>query len=228
MKQFGGFPARTQYTPVPTVFITRLLPEIEDMAELKTTLHLFRLLYGQKGLRFVTREDLLADVALMGSLTKEALDEALAKAVARGTFLHLALTIGNRAHDAYFLNSENDRRSVARIQNGEMALSGLRAGQEAAAPDKMPDLFSLYEENIGMLTPLVSEELRQAEKAYPAGWIEDAIREAARQQVHKWAYVAAILERWAAEGRGSGAHRRNTRPDAEKYRTQKYGNVVER
>jgi len=226
MKQFGGFPARVEYTGIPTVFISRLLAEIDDMAELKTTLHLFRLLSGKRGLRFVTRGELGGDPAVRESLSAEALGAGLAAAAARGTFILLTLDVDGRPEDAYFLNSENDRRTVARIRNGEMALSGLKAGREAAAPEKAADLFSLYEENIGMLTPLISEELRQAEKDYPAGWIEDAIREAARQQVHKWAYVAAILERWSAEGKGSGAHRRDTRADAEKYRDQKYGNII--
>ena len=226
MKQFGGFPARVAYTGVPTVFISRLLPEIEDMAEIRTTLHLFRLLSVKRGLRFVTRGEMAADVAVMESLSAEALGTGLSAAVARGTFLQLTLDVEGKPEDAYFLNSENDRRTVARIRNGELALSGLKAGKEAAAPGKMPDIFSLYEENIGMITPMIAEELRQAEKDYPAGWIEDAIREAARQQVHKWAYVAAILEHWAAEGRGSGTNRRDTRTDAEKYRNQKYGNII--
>ncbi len=228
MKQFGGFPAGVEYTGVPTVFISRLLPEIEDMAELKTTLHLFRLLSGKRGLRFVTRGEMAADVAVTESLSVEALGAGLAAAVARGTFLQLTLDVDGKREDAYFLDGEDDRRTVARIRNGELALTGIKAGKETATPDKMPDIFSLYEENIGMITPLIAEELKEAEKDYPAGWIEDAIREAARQQVHKWAYVAAVLERWAAEGRGSGTNRRDTRADTEKYRNQKYGNVVER
>ena len=30
---------------------------------------------------------------------------------------------------------------------------------------------------IGMVTPLVAEELKDAEKTYPPGWIEEAFRE---------------------------------------------------
>ena len=226
MRQFGGFPARVEYTGVPTVFFSRLVPEIEDMAELKTTLHLFRLLSGKRGLRFVTRREMAADIAAKESLSAEALGSGLAAAVARGTFLELTLDVEGKPEDAYFLNSENDRRTVERIRNGELALTGIKAGKDTAIPEKPPDIFTLYEENIGMITPMIAEELRQAEKDYPVGWIEDAIREAAHQQVHKWAYVAAVLERWAAEGRDSGTDRRDTRPDAEKYRNQKYGNII--
>ena len=147
MKQFGGFPARVEYTGVPTVFISRLLPEIEDMAELKTTLHLFRLLSGKRGLRFVTRGELAADAGVKDSLSEQALGAGLAASVARGTFLQLTLDVEGKPEDAYFLNGENDRRTVARIRNGEMALAGVKAGKETAAPEKLPDIFTLYATN---------------------------------------------------------------------------------
>ena len=55
MKQFKGFPARMQFTPVPNLFFSSLLPQINDIAELKTTLHIFRAIYGKKGYpRFVS------------------------------------------------------------------------------------------------------------------------------------------------------------------------------
>jgi len=40
MKQFTGFPAKMQFTPLPNFFFSTLLPQISDIAELKTTLHL--------------------------------------------------------------------------------------------------------------------------------------------------------------------------------------------
>lgn len=49
MKQFSGFPAKMQFTPVPNSFFSTLLPQISDIAELKTTLHIFRALYHKRG-----------------------------------------------------------------------------------------------------------------------------------------------------------------------------------
>jgi DNA replication protein len=63
-------------------------------------------------------------------------------------------------------------------------------------------VFSLYEQNIGMLTPMMAEILRDAEKTYPAGWIEEAMRIAVEHNARSWKYVAAVLERWKKEGRG--------------------------
>jgi hypothetical protein len=47
MKKFKGFPSRMDFTAIPNPFFTALLPQIDDMAELKTTLHIFRVLYAK-------------------------------------------------------------------------------------------------------------------------------------------------------------------------------------
>ena len=53
-----------------------------------------------------------------------------------------------------------------------------------------------------MLTPLLAEELKDAEREYPADWIKDAFRIAVGNNVRRWNYVRGILERWRREGRG--------------------------
>jgi DnaD/phage-associated family protein len=65
-----------------------------------------------------------------------------------------------------------------------------------------PLVFTLYERNIGMLTPMICEELLIAEKEYPADWIEKAIQEALNNNVRNWKYVSAILTRWKKDGIG--------------------------
>ncbi|MFC1954021.1 DNA replication protein DnaD, partial [Chloroflexota bacterium] len=134
MKQFSGFPARTQFTPIPNLFFSSLLPQISDITELKTTLHIFWLLYGKRGYpRFTTYRELLGSTSLMGSLRgggkppDEVLGNALEMAVKRGTILHLVLEINGAPEDVYFLNTESDRRVVAKIRNGELALAGVKA-----------------------------------------------------------------------------------------------------
>ncbi|MFC1958198.1 DnaD domain-containing protein, partial [Chloroflexota bacterium] len=161
----------------------------------------------------------------------ELLRGALDMAVKRGTILHIVLDKDGIPEDVYFLNTEADRRSVTKIQNGELALAGLKtAGQIYSDVDaERPDIFTLYEQNVGMLTPMIAEELRAAEKVYPETWIEDAIKEAARQSIHKWSYVSAILERWLAEGRSDGTYQRDSKKaDPDKYIKGKYGHVVRR
>ena len=230
MKQFSGFPARMQFTPIPNVFFSRLLPQISDVSELKTTLHIFWSLYAKRGYpRFVTYRELLGNVSLMTSLGEgvkspdEVLRNALGMAIKRGTILHMVLDRDGAPEDIYFLNTESGRQVVAKIQNGELALAGLKAGGQAyldVETEPQPDIFTLYEENIGMLTPMIAEELREAEKLYPEAWIRDAIKEAAKHSKHKWSYVSAILERWSTEGKRDGTYRR----DIKKTIPDKYGN----
>ncbi len=76
---------------------------------------------------------------------------------------------------------EESRVEESRIDNGEV--------------------FRVYENEIGQLTPSVSENIQQAEKDYPPQWIPDAIKEAARKNKRSWAYAEGILKRWKSEGR---------------------------
>lgn len=237
MKQFTGFPAKMQFTPLPNFFFSTLLPQISDIAELKTTLHILGALYRKRGYpRFITYRELLTNISLMRSLKEvakppdEVLHQALAMATKRGTILHIVLDRDGVPEDVYFLNTDSDRRTVAKIQNGELALAGLKTGGLTPVDtEEQPDIFTLYEQNIGMLTPMIAEELREAEKLYPAAWIKDAIKEAVNQNIRKKSYILAILERWSSEGKSSGTYKRDfkkTEPD--KYIKGKYGHMVRR
>ena len=238
MNRFDGFPARTEFTPVPNAFFSRLLPHITDIAELKITLHLFAMLYRKRGYpRFVTHRELLADPELVrglggeGTPAGEVLRRGLEMATERGTILRVALDREDEPDEAYFLNTPSDRRAAARIENGELAHSGLRTRRPVADAglEATPNIFALYEENIGMLTPMLADELREAEKLYPESWIKDAIREAVSLNKRSWRYVARILENWTNEGRADGTRQRDTgRTDPDKFIKGKYGHRVQR
>ena len=64
-----------------------------------------------------------------------------------------------------------------------------------------PNIFVLYEQNIGLLSPMIAEELKDAAEQYPTDWIEAAFREAVQQNKRKWSYIRAILRHWGTEGR---------------------------
>lgn len=67
-----------------------------------------------------------------------------------------------------------------------------------------PDIFKLYENNIGALTPMISEKLKDAEKEYPMDWIRDAMQIAVENNKRRWNYCESILKRWQAEGKDDG------------------------
>ena len=233
MNGFSGFPSRAKYTPIPNLFFSTLLPQIEDFAELRVTLHIFWAVYQKRGYpRFVTYYELLADPFLTGVLGKEGeagevMRRALDEAVDRGTLLHLALERDGTIDDLYFVNTEADRRAVSKIESGEIKLGELV--RQESRPQARANIFELYEQNIGMLSPIVAEELREAEKTYPPVWIEDAFREAVDLNKRNWRYVSRILERWAAEGKDDGEPGRHPQAesDPEEY-YRRYGHLLNR
>jgi DNA replication protein len=272
MTAFTGFPAgKNPYVPVPEVFFTVLLPEIEDSAELKVTLHLFWLLAQKQGNpRCVSEGDLLSDGLLLRSLKRrgdprpveDRLRQALEQAVARGTLLRIHLKLVSEGSDLaeviqwYFFNTARSRKVVAELQGGEMMSMRLLKNQpeeleqdaEMAEPLEeyaqgiqamqsvqniqsipgaqngssrsslrqtseyertqtvqvqvdRPNIFVLYEQNIGLLSPLIADQLRDAASIYPQEWIEAAFREAVQYNKRSWKYISAILRRWETEGR---------------------------
>jgi len=225
MKQFAGFPARLEYVPIPAAFFSQLLPGINDLNELKATLELFRLLSRRRGNpRYAT----LTEAAGAGGT--ETTGSALAAAVKRGTFISLEVKAANRSETIYLLNTAADREALEKIRSGQIVLTGwdiMTTGEAVANPP--PNIYTLYENNIGLLTPLIAEELKDAEKNYPADWIEDAFKEAVKANKRNWRYVARVLERWATEGKKDGTYQRDTKKtDPDKYYRDEYGHLFQR
>lgn len=230
MKAFAGFPQRMQFTPVPNLFFSQVLPHVDDIAELRVTLHIFWTLYQKKGYpRFATYRELAGDRALMAGLGGlDALRHGLEGATSRGTLLRLTLERDGRDEELYFLNDESGRSAVEKVERGEVELGALPKREPCADPKVQPNIFALYEENIGMLTPIMADELRQAENLYPASWIEDAFKEAVRRNKRSWPYISRILERWSVEGRENGKRGGDTKEDRDRHIRETYGHMVRR
>ena len=225
MKGFAGFRAGKQRTtPIPNQFFEELLPQIDDLAELQVTIYFFwRLALKEGQIRYLRRAEMLADDKLLAGLSphrraaEAALDEALERAVARQTLLHVEIESGGSADSFYFVNTPKGRAAVEGITRGEWRPTGEAETPITVLVDR-PNIFTLYEQNIGPLTPLLSEELQDAEAAYPESWIEEALRLAVNNNARNWNYVRAILERWRAEGKqDSGKHRGDTEKSRRRY-----------
>jgi DnaD/phage-associated family protein len=241
MKGFAGFSTRRdRLVPVPDAFFTELLPQIDNLLELKVTLHLFWLLYHQRGLpKAVARSALEADMELLRSLrtvrgprpTQDYLREGLERAVARGTLLSLSVReTGSGAEHWYFLNTPASREALGRVEEHQQAVEDVVPVHKVELVRvNRPTIFTVYEQNIGLLTPLVADELREAELEYPPGWIEDAMRQAVEYNKRNWRYVHGILRRWQAEGRGDGVDSRRSGQDDDpaRFKRGKYGHLVE-
>lgn len=205
---FPGFPSGARATAIPSVFFSKLLPEISDEAELRVTLYALYALGRRKGYpRFVTVNELaceaplLASLAITGAEPRQALRRGLELALSRGSLLRLGMEDEGRNEELLFLNSASDRRAVQRLREGAIGLGRPVPPAQAAPSSKRESIFQIYEENIGPLTPLVAEELHEAEQLYPLAWVHEALREAALLNKRSWRYASRILQRWATEGR---------------------------
>jgi DNA replication protein len=235
MKSFSGFPAgKMRFTSIPNLFFSDLLPAIDDLAELKVTLHAFWLLSQKKGSpRYVSFKELSGDGMLLGGLKSldqevvKSLREGLERAVARGTLLRVAIEQNGKRDDLYFMNTDQGRQTVEKIHKGQLELGMTVLPAEPPLEVERPNIFVLYEQNIGLLQPLIAEQLKDAEQTYPSEWIEEAFQIAVERNKRNWAYVRAILERWATEGKEDGKGKRDSRKDRYRYIEGKYAEYIE-
>jgi DnaD/phage-associated family protein len=114
-------------------------------------------------------------------------------AVARGTLLRAA---GDS--DVLFApNMPANRRALERLASEGVSVEEPLPPAEG---EPAPNIYTLYEQNIGGITPLIAEDLRDAEQRYPPEWVREAFREAAELNKRNWRYIRRILERWEIEG----------------------------
>jgi DNA replication protein len=240
VKPFAGFPKPKDVTVLPNEFFEQLLPQVDDLAELKVLLHIIGLLQKQKGWpRCVSRSHLGSDELLSQSLgaigdlrsVGAVLDQGLERASQRGALLRLTVRDGDQAEEWYLLNTERSRGLVRDLRGGGEEATALRkrlgTTEAAEVEPARSNVFALYEENVGLLTRLIAEELMEAEAAYPEVWIEEAFRIAVASNKRNWRYIKAILGRWAAEGREDGTFKRHPGEvyDPDRYLKGEFGHL---
>jgi len=226
---FKGFSeGKIHQVRIPDPFFRELLPQIDHLGELKLSIYVFWRLERMEGaFRFLREQDFLADQAFMEGLGEKAasagaalfnLQDALQRAVRRGALLQASVPTkgknGEKSEHLYFLNSPKGRAAIKAIEQGTWR--PVEAPQELKpALSEPPNIFRLYEENIGTLTPMIAEELREAEQSYPLDWIEEAIRLAVQNNKRSWRYALAVLERWHREGKHGGKEKSKDRSDTQ-------------
>ena len=229
---FEGFPSNVRQTPIPDPLFNHLLEEIQDLGELKVTLRAIWLLGRKRGaFRSLTEEELTRDPTLlrgvrpMGGDPREQVKRGLELAVSRRTLARYSPepVPGLAPATGYLLNTAENRRELARRQTGGRPTPGDQGRQDSLEPFpadppalERPNIFALYEDNIGSVGVMLAEELKEAEERYSPEWIADAFRAAIHENKRSWRYISAILKRWGAEGRH--APRAAAQPDNEERR----------
>jgi DnaD/phage-associated family protein len=221
MNPFPGFTSSETFTQIPDSWI-RLMNEIDDVAELKVTLYvIWRIEHMEGNFRALRVEDF--ETGALG-LKIDEIQRGLGKALERG----ILLKSENDAHSGedrgvfYFLNSPRGRLSAEAFAKGQ-----LKASSSSYVPSKS-NVFKLYEENVGALTPLLSDMLREAEREYPGEWFEEAFEIAVTRNVRNWKYIEAILRRWKENGKDERRDSQDSVKDAKRYTEGEFSEFFKR
>jgi DNA replication protein len=203
---FPGFhEGSAKQVHIPEQFFRHVLPGIDKLDELKLTLYIFWHLERMEGnFKYLHLNDLFSDANLIKSMGKDpdkarvVIENALRSAVKRGTLLQAEVIEGQ------------DRIICLNTAKGQAAMQAIKQGDWHGSPSTSPagepksehlNIFQLYEANVGPLTPMIADALRDAEKTFPENWVEDAFRIAVERNRRNWHYIEAILQRWQEGGR---------------------------
>jgi DNA replication protein len=231
---FNGFPpGRISTTRIPALFFRELLPQIDDLNELKVTLYALWQIANKEGeIRYLREEDFTGDPLFIEGLgatpaaQASAVRSGLERAVNRGTLLQAAVPGGEGQEVIYFINSPRGEAAVQSVADGSWRPSD----GDLPSPTldlEQPNIFRIYEENIGPLTPLIADTLRDAEKTYPESWIRQAMEIAVQNNVRKWNYIEAILRSWQDGGRDERQDRGSTKKDRRSYLEDEFAEFIE-
>jgi DNA replication protein len=213
MQVFKGFSSKTKNNiQIPSEFFSEILPGLDEPDEMKAVLFVFWYLQiRDENTGYVTITELMAEpvvssvFALDGEKPEQRLKDAFKKAVNDGILL-----CGTKGGETYFfINTPRGKAMQKGLVSGEWqpADSNLPV---IPITENRPNIFTLYEQNIGMLTPIVADILVDAEKIYPTGWIEEAMKIAVERNARNWRFIEAILRSWKEKGRDEKDQRTTT------------------
>jgi DnaD/phage-associated family protein len=217
---FRGFSESSRRSVrLPEQFFRELLPQIDTLDELRLTLCVFWRVGRQQGpFRAVRWSDLLQDETLVSSGDRRSVEtilkDALQKAEQRGSLLSIELKLEGRSERLVLLNSPRGRAALGAIRRGDLRLSNDQV-QPLIFTGERQNIYQLYEANIGPLTPLIAEALKDAEDTYPPAWVAEAIKIAVERNKRSLRYVEAILRRWEQGGRDDQKDRQDRRDTEE-------------
>ncbi len=231
---FKGFPpGKIATTRIPSLFFKELLPQIDDLDELKVTLYaLWQITRLEGEIRYLKIESFTGDPEFMAGLgattaaQQLAVQNGLERAVNRGTLLKTAVPEGEGTLEIYFFNSPRGEAAVQSAEDGSWRPSDGDSPSPTLSLEQ-PNIYRLYEENIGPLTPLIADTLKDAEKEFAQDWIREAVAIAVQNNVRKWNYIEAILRSWQDGGRDERSDRGHTKKDRRGYLEDEFAEFIE-
>tara|TARA_B100002052_G_C15862931_1_gene590985 strand:+ start:7 stop:741 length:735 start_codon:yes stop_codon:yes gene_type:complete len=214
MKTDNGFKFNNRnYIPIPIELTSSLLKDIDSYEEFKCTLRIFSLIFSLRPKRlWISFEELIADPVLLESIhpgnsqnKTEIIIKSIYAAKKRKTIV-IREKVKDQIQNSIILINDKisnellKRKDIGNLDNGlDLEQTDFQSSQKPQS-----NIYGLYEDNIGQMTPLLAEELKLAEKKYPNSWIQEAITEAVKNNIRNWKYISSILNRWQIEGRTNG------------------------
>jgi len=206
----------TSQIPIPREFLTERIALIDDPTELHVTLAVFRLAADSgSNPPAVSEASIMRDPVLARTFHDDRKSSKLAQRIRRGlqyatareSIVQVVLSTNDHDERWYIPASDDHRAALAAALRDPEAWHAPIEGALIVAT--APSIFSLYEKNIGLLTPLLVDQIETAMELYPLEWIEDAVLEAVTYNKRNWRYVQRVLENWSVNGRGDAASRGN-------------------
>ena len=159
------------------------------------------------------------DVKELGLAAAE-IKSGLEKAVKRGSLIK-----AEKDSLVYFLlNSPRGRAGAQAIKSGKWDPKNINSIPLV----EHPNIFKLYEENIGPLTPLIADMLKEAEGLYREEWLEEAFTIAVKNNKRNWKYIEAILKRWKEEGKNGKKDKQDAVKSSDRYTKSEFEEYLNR
>ncbi|HZS94145.1 MAG TPA: DnaD domain protein [Chloroflexota bacterium] len=191
---------------IPLDYFDRVLDATHDLSELKAVLQVIRLA-AERPFPAIPQSDLLSGptARLVAGLdspvpAEERLLHSLGRAVSDG----LLMRIDAAPAAPLYMPNTTENVELLRSTDFDQVETTPPLAPETEIVVHRPNVYALYEQHLGPLTPLLAEQLRDAERMYPRAWIEGAILQAVHYNKRNWRYVQAILANWEETGAPDG------------------------
>lgn len=219
-----------EFVNIPESFFLEHISKINDSDLYKLLLYIFwRFSKTDSLINFITTPAILSDEIFCDNFgeKRDEIKERISLLIKSAIELEVLIKCKHPKHSEtslYFYNSPKNNILAESIAKGEIPFEEIRNINISISK---PNIFKLYEENIGALTPIIAETIEDAENNYPLEWIEEAINIAVTNNVRRWKYIQAILERWQEEGRNARRDKKDSEEDRKKYLGGKFNDLIE-
>jgi len=130
-----------------------------------------------------------------------------------------------------------DESTQSRVENSRVdkiivdkTITPIPPSENLSSSSELKNTFTIYEQEIGNLTPYISEQLKDAEIEYTPEWVVEAIKISSNTNHKSLRYIMGILEKCKLENHPpsrTNGKKPKDKTDPNYYKKGKYGKVVQ-